>query len=124
MKIRVYYEDTDVGGVVYHSNYIKYCERARSEMFFEEGIELGENNAHYVVKRIEADFLKPAKLGDILDVKTTVLELKNASLCAKQEIFRDDLKLFSANIYLAYVQNGKPIKMQEKDKDFFKKYMK
>ena len=123
MKIRVYYEDTDAGGIVYHSNYIKYCERARSEMFFDEGVVLGENDAHYVVKKIEANFIKPAKLGDLLDVKTKVLEIKNASLYVEQDIFRDELKLFSAKILLAYVKNGKPAKIGEKDKALFVKYV-
>lgn len=123
MKIRVYYEDTDVGGVVYHTNYIKYCERARSEMFFDAGIELGENDAHYVVKNIEADFIKPAKLADLLEVKTRVLEIKNASLCVEQSIFKDEIKLFTAKILLAYVKNGRPTKIGEKDKELFNHYL-
>lgn len=123
MKIRVYYEDTDVGGVVYHSNYIKYCERARSESFFNAGIKLGENGAHYVVKKIEADYIKPAVLGDLLDVTIKILDMKNASVYVQQEIFKNDTKLFSAKILLAYVKNGKPTRMSEEDKKFFYKYM-
>ncbi|MFV0480932.1 MAG: YbgC/FadM family acyl-CoA thioesterase [Campylobacteraceae bacterium] len=119
MQIRIYYEDTDVGGIVYHSNYINYCERARSEAFFQAGKKLGSNNVHFVVKKIEASYIKPAVLGDLLDVKTSLIELKNASVYVLQEIFRGETKLFEAKILLANVKDGKPTKMSEDDKEFF-----
>lgn len=123
MKLRVYYEDTDVGGVVYHTNYIKYCERARSEMFFEENIKLGEDNSHFVVTKMEVEFKKPAFLGDILEVKTELLEMRNASLIALQTIYKDDKKLFIAKITVAFTKDGKPLKIPENMKSFFlKKY--
>ena len=71
MQMRVYYEDTDAGGIVYHTNYIKYCERARSEHFFVKNMMPGEGSQYgFVVRKINADFLGSARLGDILKVKT------------------------------------------------------
>jgi len=79
MKIRVYYEDTDVGGVVYHANYLNFCERARSDAFFQKDLMPILDNGHFVARRVVADYLSSAKLGDLLDVKTKLLEMKAAS---------------------------------------------
>ena len=75
MKIRVYYEDTDLGGIVYHTNYIKYCERARSEIFFSKNMlpHQGENSG-FVVRDIKASFLATSTLGDMVEVKSKVLK--------------------------------------------------
>jgi len=103
MKIRVYYEDTDMGGVVYHSNYLNFCERARSELFFAKGTTPLFEGGHFVVRRIEADFRASAKLGDLLDVETELLEIRRASLSMRQKIFRDDTLLFEITLKLAYL---------------------
>ena len=80
MKMRVYYDDTDAGGIVYHSNYLKFCERARSEYVFSSLNSQPFNDGFcFVVRDIKAKFIKSAKLGDILDIKTKCVELKNAS---------------------------------------------
>lgn len=118
MKIRVYYEDTDMGGIVYHTNYIKYCERARSERFFQAGVNPGEGNCHFVVKDINAHYLAPAKFGDLLHVKVKVLECKKVSCVVRHEITRDDKMLFWADITLAYVCNGKPTKIHDEALSF------
>ncbi|MFT7005132.1 MAG: acyl-CoA thioester hydrolase, partial [Sulfurimonas sp.] len=76
MKIRVYYEDTDAGGVVYHSNYINYCERARSNSFFEKGLSPILKTGHFVARKLEADFFVSAKLGDLLEIKTELVQMK------------------------------------------------
>lgn len=107
MKIRVYYEDTDMGGIVYHTNYIKYCERARSEKFFSAGVKLGEGNCHFVVKDINAHFLAPARLGDLLHVSTSILTCKKASCVVRHTISCENKELFWADITLAYVCGGK-----------------
>ena len=86
MKFRIYYDDTDAQGIVYHSNFLKFCERARSEIFFSNGVNF-TSNSHFVVSRIDAKFIKPAFLGDIIDVKTTIKEIKKASLILFQEIY-------------------------------------
>jgi acyl-CoA thioester hydrolase len=90
-------------------------------MFYDEGRTLGENDCHFVVKRIEADYFKPAFLGDIIDVKIEVLEIKGASANILHTIYRGDDKLFSAKILIALVKNGKPIRMPESEVEFFKK---
>lgn len=119
MKMRVYYDDTDAGGVVYHSNYLKFCERARSEIFFAHGKSPAIDGGHFVVRHIEADFMKPAKLGDLLEIKGQLLELKNASLTLAQSVWLDGVKLFSMNSILAFVKDGKPTRIDDETKSFF-----
>ena len=119
LKIRVYYEDTDAGGIVYHSNYLNFCERARSQLFFDAGRSPVLSNGHFIAKHIEADYLKSAKLGDKLDVVTTLIEMKNASFTLLQEIFRSDEKLFSMNVVLVFVDfSGKIAKIPPEEKVF------
>ena len=119
MKIRVYYEDTDVGGVVYHSNYLNFCERARSQLFFDAGRSPILDMGHFVAKHIEADYLKSAKFGDILEVKTTLLELKNASFSLFQQVFRGEEKLFEMTIVLVYLNfEGSISKIPNSEKEF------
>lgn len=120
MKIRIYYEDTDMGGIVYHPNYIKFCERARSEFFFQKGIlPKEEGNSGFVVRNLEADFLGMAFLGDLLDVKSEILTIKNSSLKLKQEVFKDDKVIFSMNIVLVYIENKRPSKIPNKFIEIF-----
>ncbi|MDO9208030.1 MAG: YbgC/FadM family acyl-CoA thioesterase, partial [Sulfuricurvum sp.] len=90
MQIRVYYEDTDVGGVVYHSNYLNFCERARSQLFFDAGRSPILAEGHLVAKHIEADYIKSAKFGDLLTVDTLLKSIKNASFTLIQRIYRDE----------------------------------
>jgi len=114
LKIRVYYEDTDAGGIVYHTNYIKYCERARSEIFFQKTLipSDGEKNG-FVVKDIKANFISTASLGDLLDVQTKILSIKNTSLVLLQEVYRDSQKIFSMEVCLVYVdiKRAKPTRI-------------
>ena len=107
MKIRVYYEDTDVGGIVYHANYLKFCERDRSEYFFQKGSTPHFEGGEFVVVKIEAEFKAPARLGDILDVKTEVLSLKGSSLILKQNVYKDNNILFSMQVKLGFIKEGK-----------------
>ena len=105
MKIRVYYEDTDVGGVVYHSNYLNFCERARSQLFFDAGRSPITQSGHFVAKHIEADYLKSAKFGDLLEVKTVLKSMKNASFTLLQSVYRDGEKLFVMEIQLVHLSH-------------------
>ena len=115
MKIRVYFEDTDIGGIVYHTKYINFCERARSEVLFKNGIMPFDTktNSGYVVKSLNCNFIKSATLGDILEVKTKVLNVSRVKFTLLQEIFKDDEKIFSMEVVLANLQNGKPVKIDE-----------
>ncbi len=122
MKIRIYYEDTDIGGIVYHTNYIKYCERARSEIFFERGlIPSNSDKSGFVVRNINADFLSTATLGDILKVKTKILKIKNSSLVLLQEIYKDEKKIFVMEVLLVYIdiQKAKPSRIPNIFKEIF-----
>lgn len=124
MQIRVYYEDTDSGGVVYHSNYLKFCERARSELFFKKNIDIfSEKTGHFLVTKINCRFLKSAKLGDILKIETKLLDIKNVSALIKQEIFRDNEKIFDADFTLAFLKDSKISKIDKKLKEIFEELM-
>jgi len=123
MLIRVYYEDTDAGGIVYHTNYIKYCERARSEVFFQRGmIPSQSDSSGFVVRDLKASFLATSTLGDTLDVTSKILTLKSSSLVLLQEVWKEDVKVFSMEIVLVYVDKGKPCRIPEEFKEIFKLY--
>ena len=110
--VNVFYEDTDFAGVVYHANYLKFIERARSNAVLEMGIcqiELKSENKFFVVKYLSAKFLKPAYFQDQLKVSTKTNEIKRASVSLKQSIFKDSNKIFSATVQLVLVSCGKPI---------------
>lgn len=107
MKIRVYYEDTDMGGVVYYANYLKFCERARSELFFSKGASPVFEGGHFVVRHLEADYTGSALLGDLLDVTVKVVSVKGATLLMEQAVKRGNEVLFSMRVKLAYLmENG------------------
>ena len=109
MKIRIYYEDTDAGGIVYHTRYINFCERARSETFFERGmIPAQSDESGFVVRHIDADFLATSKLGDLLTVDSKILTLKNSSMTLLQEVWREEVKVFSMEVLLVYIDKGRP----------------
>jgi len=109
MNIRIYYEDTDAGGIVYHTNYMKYCERARSEIFFAKGeLPTDGDNSGFVVRHIDANFLGMAMLGDMIEVKSEVLKQKNASVVIRQSIFKEEKKIFEMDITLVFVRDGRP----------------
>ena len=123
MKIRIYYEDTDAGGIVYHTNYIKFCERARSEAFFQAGLNFTKEGGYFVVSSLEAKFIASAVLGDEVFVRTKILELKKASLVLEQEIYKFDDKnaeklLFRATITLAFMKEERLARINDEVKKF------
>ncbi len=107
--IRVYYEDVDLGGIVYHSMYLNFCERARSEIFFSVGRFPVEGEYHFVVKHIDADFIGSGKFGQTLQIQTRMTESKKASFVLKQDIFECDSmkKLFSMDVRLACMKGDR-----------------
>jgi len=111
VNIRVYYEDTDAAGIVYYANYLKFCERARSEVFFEAGSSPQSDEGYFVVKHIEADYKHPAALGDILTISTKLIDRKNASIMLLQQVKKDDKLLFEMTIRLAFLRKGRPAKI-------------
>jgi len=122
MKIRVYYEDTDTGGVVYHSNYLNFCERARSQVFFDKNLSPILENGHFVARKIIGDFHKSAKLRDILRIESSLLKMKSASFVLNQTIYKEEEKIFNLEITLAYIDfEGKPQKIDTKTKELILK---
>ena len=114
-KCEVFYEDTDMGGRVYHANYLKFIERARSK--FIESLHIDQralllaDNKFFVVKNIIADYLLPAYFGDRLVVCTTLIEIKRASMILRQEILKDNKRIFDCDVRLALLNSsGKPEK--------------
>ncbi|MDO6567026.1 tol-pal system-associated acyl-CoA thioesterase [Alteromonas sp. 1_MG-2023] len=106
-QVRVYYEDTDAGGIVYYANYLKFMERARTEWLrglgFEQDI-LMEQSVAFVVKRVEMNNYAPARFNDLLSIETQVVELKGASMSFQQTIKnKQDVTLVSADIRVACV---------------------
>lgn len=89
-SVRVYYEDTDAGGVVYHSNYLRFAERARTEMLRSLGVDhqtmLEENGLMFAVRRCEVDYIKPAILDDLLEIRSRFLKLTGASILIEQSV--------------------------------------
>jgi len=117
VKIRVYYEDTDAGGIVYHSNYLNYCERARSEIFFKKGMSPIIDDAHFVVRKMDCDFIRSAKFGDLLSIETKLVKFKFTSFLLEQVIKIDDKIIFKAKVLLVLVKNGKPIRINTNIKE-------
>lgn len=90
-EVKIYYEDTDAGGVVYYANYLRYFERARTELLESLGIKVSsyaEQGIKFVVVKAEVDYISPAKLGDVLEIQTELVELRKISLTFKYEVFR------------------------------------
>jgi len=116
LLIRVYWEDTDGGGIVYHANYLAYAERARTEMLralgFAQGRLIEETGVAFVVRRLDIDYRAPARLDDLLAVSTTVEEAGRASLRLRQKIERDGREIAILNVHLACVdRRGRPIRV-------------
>jgi acyl-CoA thioester hydrolase len=119
MKIRVYYEDVDINGIVYHTNYMKYCERARSEMFFSNGIKPFGDDFFFVVKSLQSDFVSGAKLGDELEVETCTNKRRKTSVELQQNIYLDKKLIFAMSIILVYMQDNKIAKIPSDFADVF-----
>jgi acyl-CoA thioester hydrolase len=116
LPVRVYFEDTDCAGVVYHANFIKFCERGRSDFVRLLGIdaqglaspEQGEP-AVFVVRHIEIDYLKPARMDDVLEVVTSCAEIGSASLVLAQDVRRGSELIARAKVTVVLVgRSGKP----------------
>lgn len=103
--VRVYYEDTDAGGVVFYANYLKFYERARTEMLralgFEQDELIAQEAVVFVVRSVQVDYLSPAKFNDLLNVSAELSMVKSASLTFIQTISRDEHLLSKASIRIA-----------------------
>jgi acyl-CoA thioester hydrolase len=110
LAVRVYYEDTDAGGVVYHASYLRFAERARTEMLRCRGLEHGSLMARFglafTVRRCVVDYLAPARLDDRLEVRTGVARIGGASLDLEQRIFKGDRLLVRMEVRLAVISSA------------------
>lgn len=112
-RVRVYYEDVDLAGIVYYANYLRYIERARSEWVRELGIDQSlmkaEQGIVFAVRRVEADYLRPAHFDDVLEIETEMVEQGAARAVLRQDVRRGDQRLFSARVTLvALTPSGRP----------------
>ena len=117
-KIKIYYEDTDSGGVVYYANYLKFIERARTNLIQDLGFtlqSLSKNyDSHFVVKNINCDYIQSAQLEDELKIQSQFLKIKKASFQIEQNIFRENDMIFQSQVLLVNINSsGKPIKIPE-----------
>lgn len=113
--VRVYYEDTDFGGIVYYANYLKFIERARSEYVRDLGIDqiaMKAEGVVFAVRRVEADYLKAAKYDDQLEVTTVVEQITGARMVMWQEVLRDGELLFTARVtVVCLTEAGAPARL-------------
>ena len=127
-KIKVYYEDTDAGGVVYYANYLKYLERARTEALIKIGLsnlKIRDNfKALIIVKSCNIDYKKSAYLEDELTIKSYILSLTKTSFVMSQNIIKNKLVIVEAKIHLVFVsEKAKPIKIPRLVVDKLKPYI-
>ena len=115
LSLRIYYEDTDFSGVVYHASYLRFMERGRTEFLRELGI--GQHRAHadagfgFAVRAMEIEFLKPARMDDMVEVETVLAELGGASAMMLQRVLRGTEVLVSARVKVAGVAGGKAARL-------------
>ncbi|NBD30579.1 MAG: tol-pal system-associated acyl-CoA thioesterase [Alphaproteobacteria bacterium] len=118
LPIRVYYEDTDLAGIVYYANYLKFIERARTEWVRGMGVDQARLKADegvvFAVRRVEADYMQPAKFDDELVVETTVEAMTGVRMVLKQDVMRDGVVLFSALVTLVAIgAEGRPVRLPD-----------
>ncbi|MFK5998403.1 MAG: YbgC/FadM family acyl-CoA thioesterase [Rhodobacterales bacterium] len=107
--LRVYYEDTDLAGIVYYANYLKFIERARSTMVLDAGIdqlEMQRDGFVFAVKRVEADYINSARLNDDLRVETGLQDLTGAKVVFVQDVYRGEWMIFSAKVTVVCITNA------------------
>lgn len=113
--LRVYYEDTDLAGIVYYANYLKFIERGRSEWLRDLGIDQmrikAETGVVFAVRRLEADYLRPAQFGEDLLVETVLHELGGSRIALVQKVLRDTVVLFEAKVLLACIGPRGPTRL-------------
>lgn len=116
--IRVYYEDTDLAGIVYYANYLKFIERARTEWVRDLGIDQTRLKAElgivFAVRRVEADYLAPARFEDLLTVETAIESLTGVRITLTQIVLRGVERLFESRVTLVALANGgRPVRVPE-----------
>jgi acyl-CoA thioester hydrolase len=122
LPVRVYFEDTDAGGVVYHASFVRFAERGRTDFLRLLGTDArglidgsdSREPAAFVVRRMNVDFFRPGRMDDLLEVETRVKELGGASVTLVQTITRDGKRLVEAEVTVVLVSiSGKPLRLSD-----------
>jgi len=113
--VRVYYEDTDFSGRVYHASYLRFLERGRTEWLRRRGFaqrDLAENSSvAFAVRSLQIEFSAPAMMDDLLEVETSVTAVRGASIDFKQRVLRSNKELVSAEVLVASIRDGRPARI-------------
>jgi acyl-CoA thioester hydrolase len=118
LPVRVYYEDTDFSGVVYHASYLRFLERGRTDFLRLAGVDQSTLHADgagliFAVRRMTIDFIKPARMDDVLLVETRTEEVRGASLVIAQAIRRGEEAILSADVRVAVLAGGRPARVPD-----------
>jgi acyl-CoA thioester hydrolase len=118
LPVRVYYEDTDFSGVVYHASYLRFLERGRTEFLRAAGVDQSSLHAEgegliFAVRRLTVDYLRPARMDDTLLVETRTQEVRGASLVVAQRILRGDEVIVTADVRVAAIVGGHPVRIPD-----------
>jgi acyl-CoA thioester hydrolase len=133
LPVRVYFEDTDAGGVVYHASFVRFAERGRTDFLRLLGTDArrlidgsdSKEPAAFVVRRMSFDFARPGRMDDLLEVETRVKELGAASVTLDQTISRDGQRLVSAEIVVVLISiSGKPLRLSDTVREAFQAHAK
>jgi len=125
-KLKVYYEDTDAGGVVYYANYLKFMERARSDVLeslgFTNKLLIEKNGTYIIVKSCNINYIKPATLEDDLEIKSNIKKITKTSFSMSQKVFKGNDQITEADVHLVTIdKKGKPVKIPERLKEELEK---
>lgn len=132
LPVRVYFEDTDAGGVVYHASFVRYAERGRTDFLRLLGTDArrlidgseSREPAAFVVRRMTFDFARPGRMDDLLEVVTRVKELGGASVTLEQTIMRDGVRLVTADVVVVLISiSGKPLRLSEAVRGAFQAHL-
>jgi acyl-CoA thioester hydrolase len=119
--LRIYYEDTDLAGIVYYANYLRFIERARTEWVRSLGVDqvgLKAQGIVFAVRRVEADYLQPARFDDVVEVRTVLQGMTGARIMLRQDIWRGDQRLFASVVTLvAVTDKGAPTRLPKGIRD-------
>jgi acyl-CoA thioester hydrolase len=118
LPVRVYYEDTDFSGLVYHASYLRFLERGRTEFLRAAGVDqstlhAGDEALVFAVRRMTIDWLRPARMDDVVEVETRTHEVRGASLTVSQAIRRGPDILVTAEVKVAALANGRPARIPD-----------
>ena len=117
LPVRIYYEDTDFSGIVYHANYLRFLERGRTDFLRLAGLDQSALHAQggivFSVRRMLIDFLKPARMDDVVTVETDIAVMKGASITMNQRIRRGDVTLLTAEVLVAAIRDGRPARLPD-----------